>query len=117
MNAEIWRTLGAGALRSIDLGGAGSKAANGPVRHEALHITDGGSGAPGQVEGAGEEVVIDDAELKDFVGQPPFSSDRIYDRTPAGVVMGLAWRAPARPQRAAATAEHGDVAAICAVSL
>jgi len=42
-------------------------------------------------------VVIDDAELKDFVGQPPFSSDRIYDRTPAGVVMGLAWRAPARP--------------------
>ncbi|KAG5461096.1 MAG: Lon protease C-terminal proteolytic domain-containing protein, partial [Olpidium bornovanus] len=29
--------------------------------------------------------------LKDFVGPPVFSSDRLYDTTPAGVVMGLAW--------------------------
>ncbi len=26
-----------------------------------------------------------------FVGQPPFSTDRLYDATPPGVVMGLAW--------------------------
>lgn len=40
---------------------------------------------------APEPIVIDKGDLKDFVGQPPFTSDRIYDSTPPGVVMGLAW--------------------------
>merc|ERR1711862_611046 len=32
--------------------------------------------------------------LKKYVGQPPYSSDRLFpDGTPAGVVMGLAWTA------------------------
>ena len=34
---------------------------------------------------------MDEGALKDYVGQPPFSSDRIYSSTPVGVVMGLAW--------------------------
>ena len=38
-----------------------------------------------------DPIVIDKDDLKDFVGQPPFTSDRIYDSTPPGVVMGLAW--------------------------
>ncbi|KAJ2801542.1 ATP-dependent Lon protease pim1 [Coemansia guatemalensis] len=29
--------------------------------------------------------------LKDYVGPPVFDSDRLYEKTPAGVVMGLAW--------------------------
>lgn len=29
--------------------------------------------------------------LKDLVGFPAYSSDKIYDETPPGVVMGLAW--------------------------
>ncbi|KAJ1814729.1 ATP-dependent Lon protease pim1, partial [Coemansia sp. RSA 2598] len=29
--------------------------------------------------------------LKDYVGPPVFESDRLYENTPAGVVMGLAW--------------------------
>ena len=29
--------------------------------------------------------------LKDYVGPPVWYSDRLYDRTPSGVVMGLAW--------------------------
>ena len=29
--------------------------------------------------------------LPDFVGPPVFTSDRLYDMTPAGVTMGLAW--------------------------
>ncbi|KAJ1668521.1 ATP-dependent Lon protease pim1, partial [Coemansia sp. RSA 25] len=29
--------------------------------------------------------------LKDYVGPPVFESDRLYEHTPAGVVMGLAW--------------------------
>ena len=36
-------------------------------------------------------VNIDD--LHGYVGQPPFTSDKIYETTPAGVVMGLAWTA------------------------
>jgi len=37
-------------------------------------------------------VAVDTDELKDFVGQPPYPSDRIYrDHMPAGVVTGLAW--------------------------
>lgn len=37
-------------------------------------------------------VSVDVEQLKDFVGQPPYPSDRIYrDHMPAGVVTGLAW--------------------------
>ena len=31
--------------------------------------------------------------LKDFVGNPVYTSDRLYASTPPGVVMGLAWTA------------------------
>lgn len=31
--------------------------------------------------------------LQDFVGKPVFTVERMYDVTPAGVVMGLAWTA------------------------
>ncbi|KAK1755762.1 mitochondrial Lon protease [Echria macrotheca] len=36
-------------------------------------------------------VVIDKDNLKDYVGPPVFISDRLYDVTPPGVTMGLAW--------------------------
>lgn len=36
-------------------------------------------------------MVITPDDLKEYVGPPPFASDRIYDVTPPGVVMGLAW--------------------------
>ncbi|KAJ3201572.1 ATP-dependent Lon protease pim1 [Entophlyctis luteolus] len=38
-----------------------------------------------------EKLIVDKSNLKDFVGSPVYSSDRMYDTTPAGVVMGLAW--------------------------
>jgi ATP-dependent Lon protease len=38
-----------------------------------------------------EKVVVNEANLKDFVGLPQFTTDRYYKRTPVGVVMGLAW--------------------------
>ena len=41
--------------------------------------------------GKGPPITVDTGDLTDYVGQPPFTSDRIYGRTPAGVVMGLAW--------------------------
>ncbi|KAH8681392.1 ATP-dependent protease La [Xylariales sp. PMI_506] len=36
-------------------------------------------------------LTIDKDNLKDYVGPPVFTSDRLYDVTPAGVTMGLAW--------------------------
>lgn len=36
-------------------------------------------------------VVIGKDNLKDYVGPPIFTSDRLYDFTPPGVAMGLAW--------------------------
>lgn len=36
-------------------------------------------------------VDINSSNLKDYVGPPVFTSDRLYDTTPAGVAMGLAW--------------------------
>ncbi|XP_022640854.1 lon protease homolog 1, mitochondrial isoform X1 [Vigna radiata var. radiata] len=38
-----------------------------------------------------EKVLVDKSNLTDFVGKPVFHADRIYDQTPIGVVMGLAW--------------------------
>jgi Lon-like ATP-dependent protease len=36
-------------------------------------------------------VTINKDNLKDYVGSPVFTSDRLYDITPPGVAMGLAW--------------------------
>ncbi|KAK8118636.1 Lon protease-like protein [Apiospora kogelbergensis] len=36
-------------------------------------------------------VTIDKENLKDYIGPPVFTSDRLYDVTPPGVTMGLAW--------------------------
>lgn len=36
-------------------------------------------------------VVIGKDNLKDYVGPPVFTSDRLYEVSPAGVAMGLAW--------------------------
>ena len=42
---------------------------------------------------AREPLVVNADNLKDFVGNPMFTKDRMYDSTPPGVVMGLAWTA------------------------
>lgn len=39
----------------------------------------------------GVRVTIDRDNLKDYVGPPVFTSDRLYETTPPGVAMGLAW--------------------------
>ncbi|XVE63123.1 hypothetical protein DITRI_Ditri06bG0174600 [Diplodiscus trichospermus] len=40
-----------------------------------------------------EKVLVDTSNLADFVGKPVFHAERIYNQTPVGVVMGLAWTA------------------------
>ncbi|CAL9219764.1 unnamed protein product [Arabidopsis halleri] len=38
-----------------------------------------------------EKFMIDDSNLSDYVGKPVFQAEKIYEQTPVGVVMGLAW--------------------------
>lgn len=45
------------------------------------------------VNGEQTEVEITPDNLQDYVGKPIFTVDRMYDVTPPGVVMGLAWTA------------------------
>ncbi|KAG8063674.1 hypothetical protein GUJ93_ZPchr0003g16859 [Zizania palustris] len=40
-----------------------------------------------------EKIVVDASNLDNFVGKAVFQTERIYDQTPVGVVMGLAWNA------------------------
>jgi Lon-like ATP-dependent protease len=41
-------------------------------------------------------VEVSEKTLQEFVGKPIFTSDKLYDITPPGVVMGLAWTAMGR---------------------
>lgn len=43
------------------------------------------------VKKEGDQYSIEPSNLQDFVGKPVFTHDRMYETTPAGVVMGLAW--------------------------
>ena len=43
------------------------------------------------VEVENPEWTITAENIEKYVGKPPFTSDRLYDIAPAGVVMGLAW--------------------------
>ncbi|KAL7992866.1 hypothetical protein Chor_017122 [Crotalus horridus] len=45
------------------------------------------------VSGEVEKIEVTPENLQDFVGKPIFTVDRMYDVTPPGVVMGLAWTA------------------------
>ncbi|XP_017842207.1 lon protease homolog, mitochondrial isoform X1 [Drosophila busckii] len=45
------------------------------------------------VKKEGEEFAVNAENLTTFLGKQIFSSDRMYNITPAGVVMGLAWTA------------------------
>lgn len=62
------------------------------------------------------------SDLKDYVGMPPFLSDRFYAKTPIGVCMGLAWtsmggatlyietfRVPSEKRGLRLTGQAGDV--------
>ncbi|KAI9497838.1 ATP-dependent protease La [Zychaea mexicana] len=37
------------------------------------------------------DLQISSSKLKDYVGPPVFQADRLYEKTPPGVIMGLAW--------------------------
>ncbi|XP_046441965.1 lon protease homolog, mitochondrial-like isoform X2 [Daphnia pulex] len=45
------------------------------------------------VQGDVESITVGRQNLQEFVGKPVFTHDRLYEITPPGVVMGLAWTA------------------------
>ncbi|KAJ3162710.1 ATP-dependent Lon protease pim1 [Geranomyces michiganensis] len=55
----------------------------------ATTTTNTGDAPPATAERKKYHITPDN--LREYVGSPPFMSDRMYDTTPAGVVMGLAW--------------------------
>lgn len=50
------------------------------------------------VSGETDLVEVTPENLQDFVGKPVFTVERMYDVTPPGVVMGLAWTAMGEQQ-------------------
>jgi Lon-like ATP-dependent protease len=43
------------------------------------------------VKGEQDQFVIDLKSLENYIGHPIYTTDRLYETTPPGVVMGLAW--------------------------
>ena len=58
----------------------------GAIEKETTEIPRVGMAVPDSVH-----VTITRENLKDYVGPPVFTSDRLYETTPPGVAMGLAW--------------------------
>ncbi|KAA6414746.1 MAG: ATP-dependent protease La [Lasallia pustulata] len=56
------------------------------IAKETTEVPRVGLNVPGSVH-----VNIGKENLKDYVGPPVFTSDRLYEKTPPGVAMGLAW--------------------------
>ena len=68
------------------------------LAHQCCFLAQGSGTAPSLSQICAQElgpwkgppITVDTKDLTDFVGPPPFTSDRIYERTPVGVGMGLA---------------------------
>ena len=66
------------------------------LRKGALKLVEGKQEAKEEedvAERGGAHLIVTDKNLQDYVGNPIFISDRMYETTPPGVVMGLAWTA------------------------
>uniref|UniRef100_A0A1I7UG91 Lon protease homolog, mitochondrial n=1 Tax=Caenorhabditis tropicalis TaxID=1561998 RepID=A0A1I7UG91_9PELO len=48
---------------------------------------------PSSTHKTADQITINTENLQKFVGRPKFTSDRMYETTPPGVIMGLAWTA------------------------
>ncbi|GAB4855648.1 hypothetical protein Ancab_024270 [Ancistrocladus abbreviatus] len=63
-------------------------------QHDGLeHMSEAEKIQDSEANKTAEKVVVDESNLSDYVGKPVFHAERIYDQTPVGVVMGLAWTA------------------------
>ncbi|PIO56521.1 Lon protease proteolytic domain protein, partial [Teladorsagia circumcincta] len=80
------------ALQIADRMSAGSEAtvdSNTPAGSESPVDSE----TPARSESPQPKIVVNSENLEKYVGRPKFTSDRMYDQTPPGVIMGLAWTA------------------------
>ncbi|CAI9103521.1 OLC1v1002018C1 [Oldenlandia corymbosa var. corymbosa] len=63
------------------------------AEHGKLEVTAESEKIQSNELAAVNKVVVDTPNLVDYVGKPVFHAERIYEQTPIGVVMGLAWTA------------------------
>ncbi|XP_028548645.1 lon protease homolog, mitochondrial isoform X7 [Dendrobium catenatum] len=85
---ETWEEV---EMAEVDLSPDQTTRVGEQINSKVDEVIDIGEKAGGDTEV--DKVVIDVSNLVDFVGKPVFHADRIYDQTPIGVVMGLAWTA------------------------
>lgn len=114
---KIYRKVALKLVRQKQAGGGGGGGGEGKdaqveLRHNIHNGAKKGSqeGTVGSINGAHDDAlepppplseqppqtpvaVVDAETLAEYVGQPPFTNDRLYTTTPPGVVMGLAWTA------------------------
>ncbi|KAG7795619.1 hypothetical protein KL929_003970 [Ogataea haglerorum] len=67
------------------------KEAQEEVKDEAKEEAKEEEEAPKVVVPEGYKIEVTPDNLKDYVGSPVYTADRLYEKTPPGVVMGLAW--------------------------
>ncbi|KAF4631394.1 hypothetical protein G7Y89_g6739 [Cudoniella acicularis] len=83
---EALTNEGEAAMEKSKKDGTDVKETSDNIENEATEKPRVSLGVPDTVH-----VTIDRGNLKDYVGPPVFTSDRLYDVTPPGVAMGLAW--------------------------
>ncbi|KAL3423606.1 Lon protease-like protein, mitochondrial [Phlyctema vagabunda] len=84
--SEALTTQGKEALEESHKDKSDVKETSGNIENETTEIPRVSLKVPDTVH-----VTIDKDNLKDYMGPPVFRSDRLYDTTPPGVAMGLAW--------------------------
>ncbi|KAG2304900.1 hypothetical protein Bca52824_033551 [Brassica carinata] len=63
------------------------------LRLKELEYALGGGPTSEKSRAVAEKFTIDESNLADYLGKPVFEGEKLYEQTPVGVVMGLAWTA------------------------
>ncbi|CAH8301895.1 unnamed protein product [Eruca vesicaria subsp. sativa] len=61
------------------------------LRLQELEYAHGGGPMSEKSRAVAEKFTIDASNLADYLGKPVFEREKLYEQTPVGVVMGLAW--------------------------
>ncbi|SCV04037.1 LAMI_0H12926g1_1 [Lachancea mirantina] len=75
----------------VNVGVIGSTLDSASERNEKIEVEKTHDSKEAMVIPSNISVQIDADNLKKYVGPPIFTADRLYEMTPPGVVMGLAW--------------------------
>ena len=90
--ADASAASGADAATAATDGDTASLSFDAELRSATLDSSKDGAAADAAAEAPPfDTIVIGESQLADYVGKPTFTSERLYDTNPPGVVTGLAW--------------------------